>query len=51
MARRYYQIKPTGPQIYPQPIAANGVVGMLWSSKVRLGLSTGFVKLLRKLKF
>lgn len=33
--RRYWHIKPTGPQIYPKPFATNGVVGVLWSTQVR----------------
>jgi endo-1,3(4)-beta-glucanase len=35
-ARKYWHIKPTGPQIYPKPFAANGVVGVLWSTQVGL---------------
>jgi endo-1,3(4)-beta-glucanase len=33
-AKKYWHIKPTGPQIYPKPFAANGVVGVLWSTQV-----------------
>mmetsp|Transcript_1217 Transcript_1217/g.3601 ORF Transcript_1217/g.3601 Transcript_1217/m.3601 type:complete len:720 (+) Transcript_1217:142-2301(+) len=31
-AKKYWQIKPTGEQIYPQPFAKNGVVGILWGA-------------------
>ena len=35
-AHRYYQIASTdAPQIYPQPFAANKVVGVLWNTLVR----------------
>ena len=33
-AKKYWHIKPTGPQIYSKPFAANGVVGVLWSTQV-----------------
>ena len=33
-AKKYWHIKPTGPQIYPKPFASTGVVGVLWSTQV-----------------
>ena len=35
-AQRYWQIRTAiKPQVYPQPFAANKVVGVLWNSLVR----------------
>ena len=37
-AQRYWHIRSAvTPQIYPQPFAANKVVGVLWNSLVRRG--------------